>query len=194
MTARTAAIVLAAGRSSRFGANKLLAELEGRPILEHVLGTAIELGLEPIVVVVGDELDQAADQIDWRTGVRVVNETPDAGITSSLRIGLMALWEREVERVLVLLGDQPKLRADQASVVLAAATDPERPIVVPVYADGGNRNPVLLERSAWPHAVALLGDRGMAQVIAARPELVRYVDVPGANPDVDTPEDLARLA
>jgi CTP:molybdopterin cytidylyltransferase MocA len=52
---------------------------------------------------------------------------------------------------------------------------------------------VLLDRAAWPLALALTGDRGMSQVIAQRPDLVRYLDLPGTNPDVDTQAELAAL-
>jgi CTP:molybdopterin cytidylyltransferase MocA len=95
--------------------------------------------------------------------------------------------------VLVLLGDQPRLELAQIDAILAAPRDAERPIIVPRYADGRPGNPALLEKDAWPLAEDLTGDRGMVQLFAAHAELVRYVDVPGSNPDVDTPPDLAAL-
>jgi CTP:molybdopterin cytidylyltransferase MocA len=78
------------------------------------------------------------------------------------------------------------------AVVLGAPEDPARPIVVPRYG-GVPGNPVLLERAAWPLATELIGDTGMSQLFRSRPDLVRYVDVPGENPDVDTAGDLRRL-
>jgi CTP:molybdopterin cytidylyltransferase MocA len=92
----------------------------------------------------------------------------------------------------VLLGDQPLLTAEQVAVVLGAAEDSTRPIVVPRYG-GVPGNPVLLESAAWPLAEALTGDAGMSQLFRSSPELVRYLDVPGNNPDIDTPEDVSAL-
>ncbi len=189
-----AGIVLAAGRGARFGGAKLLASLAGRPLLEHVLLTAREARLRPIVVVLGWDAERLEREIAWRDEVRVRNADPGAGISGSVRLGLAALEEAApgCERAVVLLGDQPRLRADQLRVLLDQPADAARPIVVPRYADGPG-NPVVLERPAWRLAATLHGDRGMAQLFAERPALVRYVEVPGTNPDVDTPEDLAAL-
>ena len=76
-------------------------------------------------------------------------------------------------------------------MITAVGRDPLRPVVVPRYSDGLPGNPVLLEREAWPLALGLAGDRGMSQVFGSQPELVRHVDVPGSNPDIDTQADLA---
>jgi len=65
---------------------------------------------------------------------------------------------------------------------------------VPRYAEGGGANPALLLRAAWPLVDELSGDTGMARLIRDRPDLVRELPVPGSNPDVDTPDDLAALA
>jgi molybdenum cofactor cytidylyltransferase len=191
----TGAVVLAAGRSSRFGGDKLLAHLDGRPLLQHVLDLAAEVGLEPVVVVVGDEAARIEESIAWRGETRVRNPAPERGLSSSLRLGLSRLAEvaPHAERALVLLGDQPRLAAGQLRALLAVTADNSRPIVVPRYADGRPGNPVLLERVAWSLAADLSGDRGMSQLFEARPQLVRHIDLPGDNPDVDTPADLAAL-
>ncbi len=189
-TQGTAAIVLAAGRGIRFGGGKMLAELDGRPILQHVLDLAAQADLDPVVVVLGGDAEAVHRAISWRREVRVRNEESGRGISSSLVLGLEAL--ETADRTLVLLGDQPRLTTDQLRSILAAQLDGKRPIVVPRY-DGTPGNPVLLERAAWPIAHELTGDQGMSQLFASRPNLVRYVDVAGSNPDVDTLADLALL-
>jgi molybdenum cofactor cytidylyltransferase len=191
----TGAVVLAAGRGSRFGGNKLLAPLDGRPLLQHVLDLAAEVGIEPVVVVVGDEVAEIDRSIAWRGETRVRNPAPERGLSSSLRLGLSRLAEvaPHAQRALVLLGDQPRLAAEQVRALLDQPLDEAQPIIVPRYADGRPGNPVLLERVAWPLAATLEGDRGMSQLFVARPQLVRHVDLPGNNPDVDTPADLAAL-
>lgn len=192
--APTAAVILAAGRAARFGGAKLLSELDGRPILQHVLDLAAQAELEPVVVVLGADAAAFEATLEWRSEIRVLNPHAERGISSSLQIGLGPLERARARRALILLGDQPRLTLGQLRHMLDVVPDAARPIAVPRYAEGGNRNPVLLERVAWPLARGLTGDRGMSQLFAARPELVRYVDLPGTNPDIDTPADLVALA
>ncbi|MEO8626086.1 MAG: nucleotidyltransferase family protein [Candidatus Limnocylindrales bacterium] len=186
----TAGVVLAAGVGSRFGGQKLLAELNGTPILQYVLNLAVAAALEPVVVVLGSDADALVTRLWWRDEVRLVNPEPWRGISSSVQMGLASLDLSEAERAVVLLGDQPRLSAAQLGTILAVRPDDARPFVVPRYA-GVPGNPVLLERAAWPLAAQLTGDAGMAQLFGANPDLVRYVDVAGINPDIDTRSDLA---
>lgn len=187
-----AALILAAGAGKRFGGQKLLAELDGAPILQHVLDLAASAGLDPVVVVLGPDADAPARRLSWRNEVRLINPDPGAGLSSSVRLGLAALASSEAQRAVVLLGDQPRLSSAQLDVILGAPVDESRPIVVPRYA-GVAGNPVLLERAAWPLAAKLRGDAGMAQLFAANQDLLRFIDVPGTNPDVDTKADLEAL-
>lgn len=188
----TAGIVLAAGRGTRFGGGKMLAPINGRPMLQHVLDLAAAATLDPVIVVLGEDAEAVELGVSWRRERRVRNEDAGRGISSSLALGLVALGSSE--RVVILLGDQPRLTIKQLSVVIGVVTDPAKPIVVARYSDGKPGNPVLLEREAWPLAARLEGDRGMSQLFASHPDLVRYVDLPGANPDVDTQADLAGLS
>jgi molybdenum cofactor cytidylyltransferase len=190
--ARATAIVLAAGAGSRFGGNKLGATLGGRPILQHVLDRLAEAGLADVIVVLGADAAELQSAIEWRSERRIRNPDPGRGLASSVSIGLSALAP-EAEAALVVLGDQPLLGQHVLGSLLDAPVDPARPIVVPVYPDDRGRNPVLLRPAAWPLAAALDGDRGFGPLIAAHPELVVEVPVAGANPDVDTPGDLAAL-
>jgi molybdenum cofactor cytidylyltransferase len=196
---RTTAIVLAAGSASRFGAVKVLATLDGRPLLAHVLDSARAAGLGEVLLVVGAAADAVADAVDLG-GIRiVVNPNPEGGLSSSLRLGLAALAPEVgiapgVDAALVLLGDQPLVRPDVLRALLAADVPDGRSIVVPRYSGGGGANPALLLRTAWALAGTLTGDRGMGPIIAAHPEVVVEVPVDGTNPDVDTPGDLAILA
>jgi CTP:molybdopterin cytidylyltransferase MocA len=194
MTFPCAAIVLAAGRSSRFGSNKLLANLRGRPVMQQVLDLASYVQLKPVVVVLPPGPAAFDASLAWRIEIRAINPEPGRGISSSLRVGLaqLAAIEPAVTRTLVVLADQPLLSAAQVQPLLDQRLEEERPIIVPRYS-GRPGNPVLLERPAWPLAETLAGDRGMAQIIEARPDLVRYVDLPGSNPDIDTAADLASL-
>lgn len=194
---RTGALVLAAGLSSRFGSPKSLARLDGRTILEHVLLALRDAGLDPIKVVLGAEADQIEAATDWPAGVlRMRNPDPARGLSSSLRDGLLdlAALTPRVGAAVIALGDQPRLRPDVVRALLDATAATTRPIVAPRYAAGGGPNPLLLRREGFALADEVSGDRGLGPVLAAHPDLVAWVDVPGDNPDVDTRDDLARVA
>ncbi|MGO9205183.1 MAG: NTP transferase domain-containing protein [Candidatus Limnocylindrales bacterium] len=190
---RVGAVVLAAGAGSRFGDIKALAKLDGRPILQHVLDAVAESGLEETVVVLGRWADVIDATIRWRGEQRVRNLDPDAGLSSSLRVGIGALGGN-LEAALLVLGDQPLLRPATVAALLAALDPGSGSAAVPVYAEGGGQNPVLLGRPAWPLVLEATGDRGLGPVLRAHWNLVREVPVSGANPDVDTHGDLAALA
>lgn len=193
---RVVAVVLAAGASTRFGSPKLLAPLDGRPLLQHALDAVAAAGLDDVVAVLGDESAAIERAIAWRGERREINPRPQDGLASSLRIGLdAAAMDPGVDAVLVVLGDQPSLRPEVVRAVLAAAEgNPATPIVRPRYRLDAAPNPVLVRRSAWALAAGLDGDRGLGPLLASRPELVTEVAVPGANPDIDTPMELAALA
>jgi CTP:molybdopterin cytidylyltransferase MocA len=188
-----AAVVLAAGSGSRFGGGKLRASLDGRPILEHVVEAARTAGLDPIVVVVPPTSE--LDALDLGPVRRVTNETPQEGLSSSVRIGLRELdLEPDVTAAVILPGDQPRVRHDVIRQLIEAAVATAAPLLIaPLYNQDGAPNPILAQRAAWRLADELVGDRGFGPLLADRPDLVQRLRVHGANPDVDTPADLARL-
>lgn len=193
--ARFGAVILAAGASSRFGSQKLLALLDGRPILQHVLDAVACLGPTETVVVLGDAADSIEAAVTWRAETRIRNPDPGRGLASSLRLGVEALLRSgsSLDAALLALGDQPRVRSEVVAALLVAARGANRPIVAPRYAKDAAPNPVVLLRAAWPLVAELRGDRGLGPLIAARPDLVTWVPLAGSNPDVDTPADLEAL-
>lgn len=196
------AIVLAAGAASRFSAvqgAKLVAELEGRPVLVHVLEAVRDYGPVTTVVVIGMGAEQVQGAIGWTAEARVLNRTPEQGLGSSIQVGIRALGalREPLDGAFVVLGDQPRLSADvmRALAHAAARARPaDRPFVVPRYVDDpGPRNPVLVLRPAWMLVEELHGDRGFASLMEKRPDQVLEVPVRGSMPDVDEPADLERL-
>jgi CTP:molybdopterin cytidylyltransferase MocA/protein-L-isoaspartate O-methyltransferase len=156
-------------------------------MLDHVVDGAIAAGLAPVVAVVG-----ADRQLGFRAVRRVVNPDPARGLSSSLQVGLAELSDDpSVKRAVVLPGDQPLVSPVVIRHLLASVGD--KPITVPRYADGQPGNPVVLARSVWPLAAQLSGDRGMVQLFDRHPDLVRYIDVGGTNPDIDEPAALYSL-
>jgi molybdenum cofactor cytidylyltransferase len=196
-----AAVILAAGVGSRFGGGKVRAALEGRPLLAHVLAAVREAGIGRVVVVLGRDAGAVLNAVrDVDPGVleRVlvtVNPTPERGLATSLRLGFGAATAvAPPAGVLVLLGDQPRVRADVLRVLCGAVASAHAIAVMPRYAGDAAPNPVLLLPAGWPLVAGLTGDRGLGPLLAADPARVVRVAVPGANPDVDTPADLAALA
>jgi molybdenum cofactor cytidylyltransferase len=191
---KVAAVVLAAGTGSRFGGGKLRADLGGRPILGHVVEAARTAGLEPIVVVVPPTGE--LDDLDLGVVRRVTNETPQEGLSSSVRVGLRELQDDEqVAAAVILPGDQPLVRPDVIRRLVDAATVSATPLLIaPRYDSDGAPNPILARRASWRLADDLVGDRGFGPLLTGRPDLVQRIPVGGANPDVDTRADLERLA
>ena len=163
----TAALVLAAGNAVRFGSPKVLARLEGRPLLQHVLDTAHATGLAPIVVVVGSAEDAIRDAIRWRGEVVVRNPEPGRGLASSLVLGTdaVAALRPAVEGFVLLLGDQPLTRPEVVEALLALPADPVRTITMPRYVGGGGPHPVRIDRAAFDLVRDASGDQiGRAHV------------------------------
>lgn len=199
---RLAALVLAAGAGSRYSTQpgaKLLADLDGQPLLAHVLEAVRAYRPVRTIVVLGHGSADIERHIPWQGELRVVNPTPERGLSSSLQVGIHALLSltRPPAGAFIVLGDQPRLRPAvmRALAEVATGEGPDgRPLVVPCYADEpGPRNPVLLMRSAWGWVAELSGDQGLAELMASRQDAVREVLVDGVMPDVDEPTDLARL-
>ena len=134
-----AVIVLAAGAGTRFSdvpGSKLVADLGGRPVLEHVLAAVRAFGPRLTIVVLGSGRDAVERSIEWAGETRVVNPDPQRGIGSSIRVGFDALAADEsraaegvIDGTFIVLGDQPQLRPEvlEALADHAAATDDGAP-------------------------------------------------------------------
>jgi molybdenum cofactor cytidylyltransferase len=188
-----AAIVLAAGRSSRMGGegSKLLLPWRGgRSILWHAVRGALDTGADEVIVVVRPDLPALNDAVaDLR--VRCVpNPRYEEGISTSLRVGIEAVGE-EMNAALVLLGDEPDVPREIVGALAEAYRRERKPITVPRYGDVSGP-PTLLSREAFPLLEGLEGDSGARHIIAQHPEWVTFVQLgEEISPhDVDTRADL----
>jgi molybdenum cofactor cytidylyltransferase len=184
-------IILAAGSSSRMpGSQKLLLDIDGVPMVRHVLEAASEGGCHQTVVVYAEDNVQRA--VDGRAET-VFNPKAATGMASSLRAGLKAL-RPEIEGAMVLLGDQPLVGSRTVATLLRAwRREGSRPAVAVSQEEGGWSPPVVLSREMWPQLRALKGDAGARQVLHGRPELLDIVPAPGRADDIDTPDDYAKI-
>ncbi|TXL72968.1 4-diphosphocytidyl-2C-methyl-D-erythritol kinase [Vineibacter terrae] len=195
---RIAALVLAAGRSSRMGGpNKLLAEIDGMPMVARAVAAALASQAVSVTVVLGHmaaEVKAAVASLGASADKVRFAENPDFadGLSASLRAGLGAL-PADVDGVLVCLGDMPAVSSAQLDRLIAAFNPVEgRSICVPTV--GGKRgNPVLWDRRFFAEMTGVSGDSGAKHLIGEHADLVCEVEMgsEGVLIDLDTPEALA---
>lgn len=189
-----AAIILAAGGASRFGAPKQLADLHGRPLLQHVVDHVEQVAeLRDMIVVLGANADAviAGVRLD---GARIVRCADWAdGMAASLRAGVAAL-PHGTHRAVVLLGDQPLITPAVIRLVLEAATAaPEADAVRAAY-DGVPGHPVHLGPRLLAQVPQLRGDTGARDLLAGADVRLVEAAAHGDGTDIDTPEQLEKIA
>lgn len=179
---QVAAVILAAGASSRFGAPKAAVRIGSRSMLEVVVDTATAAGLAPIIVVAPNDVDVPENA----TAVR--NDEPERGMSRSLRLGIAAV-PADAEAAAVLLADQPTVSVDHLRGLDAWRGGTP---VVATRAGGVIGPPVLIEREGFALVHHAGGDAGLRELLRGDPALVTSVDA-DPIPDVDTPADLERI-
>lgn len=192
---RFAAVILAAGRSTRMGGpNKLLAKVTGKPLARIAAEAALASKARPVVVVTGHQSETITDALRDLPLQFAYNPDYSDGLSTSLRAGLAAL-PPDIDGAVVMLADMPQV--DSALIDrLISACDPEKGalIAVPVI-DGKRGNPVLWSRRFFPDLMTLAGDIGARHLIGKYGEAVAEVAAAGhgALVDVDTPDALAAV-
>jgi molybdenum cofactor cytidylyltransferase len=193
---RVAAIVLAAGQSRRMGAqNKLLADIDGKPMVARTLDAVMQSAVASVTVVLGHEAEQVRAVLADRRVTFTDNPDFEAGLSTSLKRGLAAIPD-DSDAVLICLGDMPRISADEINLLIDAfAPNAGHAICVPTYR-GKRGNPVLLGRRFFAEIQDVSGDAGARYLIGAYPDLVYEVAMEGDAVllDIDTPEALARIA
>lgn len=180
-----AGLVLAAGAGTRFGARpKLLAELDGRPLLEHAVAAQCGVAeLERIVVVLGAHADEVRRRVDFGRAEPVVCADWHAGQAASLRRGVAAL--AAADRVIVTLGDEPLV----TPALIGRFVD--QPGGTRAMYDGRPGHPVVLGAEQMAAISLLTGDRGARGLLHGGP--VIECGHLSLGRDVDTPEDLEAI-
>lgn len=192
-----AGIVLAAGEAKRFGGCKQLARLRGKPLLQWVLGAALDSNLDAVILVLGSchrkiqsvlgtELAHPRLQI-------VVNPDFASGQSTSLKIGLERVRD-DYSAAMFLLADQPFITSGLINRLRTSFLRSSRRIAVPVF-QGRRGNPCIFEHSLYPELGRITGDRGARELIRAHPGDVLEVQVsdPSVCRDIDVPGDLDRF-
>ncbi len=188
---RIAALVLAAGQSTRMGdANKLTLPLRGEPLVCHAVDALYGTSVSEIVVVTGHDEAALRAALGDRSVSFVHNPSYAGGMATSISAGIAVV--ADADAALLCLADMPAVPALVIEALIAAFTSPDA-IVLPVFA-GRRGHPVLFGANHFPALRALSGDRGARDVLAEASSDVIEVgcEAPGIHQDIDTPEDLAR--
>jgi molybdenum cofactor cytidylyltransferase len=181
-------IVLGAGRSSRFGAPKQLLPFGDTNLLGQVVRNANASDLDRVVVVLGRVSEELRASIDFGRAEVVDNTAYGTGCASSLLAGLDAAGE-DCEALVLLLGDQPGVRAEFIDVTLSEWRRERYWASVTSYR-GELGHPFIFSREAFGDLRDLHGDKAVWKLIEAYPERVREIHINAElPPDVDTPED-----
>jgi molybdenum cofactor cytidylyltransferase len=189
-----AAVVLAAGKSSRMGENKMLADFRGQPLIRATVEAVLRSSASPVVVVAGNEADKVRAALDGLDVVIADNPDYAQGLSTSLRTGIAAL-PANVAGAVVCLGDMPLVEPTVIDRLIAAFNPTEgRLICAPTY-DGKLGNPILWGRELFAEMSQLSGDRGARSLLDSHGE--QLVEIPVADDavliDIDTPDVLERL-
>jgi molybdenum cofactor cytidylyltransferase len=190
---RIGAIVLAAGMSSRMGANKLLQEWRGKPLLRWTVEAAFASEAKPVIVVTGHDATNTEAALRGLDVIIVRNPAYRDGLSTSLNCGLASLPD-SADGALIMLGDMPEVSANVLNRMIAAFSPPDgRSICVAVH-QGKRGNPVLWSRAFFGEMAGMTGDTGAKSLLAANEEQLCEIETgAGILRDVDTPEALARL-
>lgn len=181
-------VLLAAGESTRFGEdNKLLAEVDGRPVVRRA-AEALAAAVPTVVAVVGYEADRVRAALDPLDVETVSNDRYSEGQSTSVAAGVEAARRHDWAAVVFGLGDMPLVDPETVETLVAAYRDGQGTVLFPSY-EGTRGNPVLFDHAHYDELAAVEGDRGGREVVREHGVPVA-VDDPGIRRDVDDPGDL----
>jgi molybdenum cofactor cytidylyltransferase len=193
---RCAAVLLAAGASTRLGQSKQRIRLEGESLLHRTARLAVESGCSPVFVVLGFEARQMQAELRGLPVEVLTNLQWEEGMGSSLRCGMTAVCrtEPQPDSVLVLVCDQPRLTAEHLRELLAAhKKGGSLSTTASVYAQRAGV-PAIFPAKFFPELLASAGDQGARNLIRAHTVDMQGIPWPDGELDLDRPEDLNRVA
>lgn len=188
-----AAVILAAGGSSRMGRPKQLLQFRGSSLVRRAIETARGAGAQQVIVVLGAAAEQVLPEVQASSATAVLNDQWTEGVSTSLRGGLAAVAS-DARGVFIYPADMPLLTPEMLKELHRRQQVSGRPAAM-TEAGGVRGVPVFITRSLFPALMIQEGDVGGAHYLRAHPEWVEAVrfDDPDLVRDVDRPEDYARL-
>ncbi|MDG6933201.1 MAG: nucleotidyltransferase family protein [Nitrososphaerota archaeon] len=162
-TSPVSAVILAAGRSVRFGEPKLVQALKGKPVLQHVIDSALGSKVSETILVLGYRWQQLLDAVNTETAKVVINPDYDEGMSTSLKVGLRTADDKSIGCI-VMMGDQPFVSSSLLNRLIDRFLDGDAVAVVSDY-KGVWATPVLVSRELFPEVMLLKGDRGARDIL-----------------------------
>jgi molybdenum cofactor cytidylyltransferase len=183
------AIVLAAGRSSRMGSQKLLLPFAGKTVITHIVDQLLASVIDKVYVVVGHEPNRIAKELSGRPVTIVTNPDYESGMLSSVRVGFEAL-PADCETVLVALGDQPSLASEMVDNMVRSFIKSGKGILMPLY-NGKRGHPIIVARHYQQEILTHYDEIGLRGLLYAHPDDIFELKVSTSSvlQDMDYPED-----
>jgi molybdenum cofactor cytidylyltransferase len=194
METKIAAVVLAAGSSSRLGKPKQLLAFEGTTFLRRTVNATMTAGCDPVVVVIGSKKKEIAAEVSTLPISLSVNETWERGMGTSIRAGLSTTLKitPDIDGLILLVCDQPLIGADVLRGLMARRTGTGKTIVAAQYGDTSGV-PALFSRSIFDELLALPDESGAKHLIILDPKRVANYPFPEGEIDIDTTADYERF-
>lgn len=189
-----AAILLAAGDSSRLGRPKQLLLYKGKTLLQNTLSAAISAQLNPIIIILGADATFVGKKIQEPNVHIVCNPDWQEGIASSIRqaISELAKITPEADAAILMVCDQPHISPDLLRDLVAAQQQTGKPIAASYY-NGIAGTPALFHKTIFPELLLLKGDKGAGKVLRQQMNNVTTVPFPLGAIDIDTTENYEKL-
>jgi CTP:molybdopterin cytidylyltransferase MocA len=183
-----AAIIVAAGASTRLGQPKQLVRIDGEPLLQRAIRCAQQAGVSPVFVVLGADRELIRNAIDFGAASIVVSENWEEGLSSSIRAGVQAA--EGSAGLLLMTCDQPRVTAEHLRAMIEKFEGRPEPVLVASTYAGVRGTPAIFPREAEGALLALRGDRGAHVLLQQSPWPVISLPLEGGEIDIDTPDDL----
>jgi molybdenum cofactor cytidylyltransferase len=188
-----AAIILAAGRGTRFGDElKLLAQIGGKALVRHAAEAAVGSLVDPVIVVTGYRSNEVEAALHGLPVQILYNALFAQGLSTSLKAGFSAL-PPTTRAAVILLGDMPFVKADLIDALVAEWRERGEPAALVPTLDGRRGNPVVLSRDLQAVIEDLSGDVGAGSLLRERSDVLEWPTTdPAVAQDIDTREELAK--
>jgi molybdenum cofactor cytidylyltransferase len=187
-------ILLAAGQSARLGKPKQLLNYKGKTLLAHSLQIAIETQLQPIVTVLGANLDTLKQSIEPTNTNIVINQEWSEGMASSIRCGIEELLKiaPSIAGIIIMVCDQPYVTAKLLTDLVEKHKDSSKQIIASRY-NNNIGTPALFDKTIFALLLSLKGDSGAKKIMKSNPDWVETVNFPFGEIDIDTSLDYELL-